>query len=79
MAMLCCLVLTLHLNQKLCLNAAGSFTLILIPGTTQRVHLVDEDDGGFVLASQVKEVLHQPGQVGEMGRKKGILVILFKY
>lgn len=54
------LFLTLHLNQELCLDATGSFALVLIPGAAQRVHFVDEDDGGFVLASQVKQVLHQP-------------------
>lgn len=36
--------LTLHLDQELCLDAAGSLALVLVPGATQRVHLVDEDD-----------------------------------
>lgn len=43
--------LTLHLDQKLCLDAAGSLAFILVPRAAQRVHLVDEDDWRFVLAS----------------------------
>lgn len=54
--------LTLHLDQELCLDAACSLTLVLIPGSTQRVHLINENDGGFLLASQVKQVLHQPNR-----------------
>lgn len=46
--------LTLHLDQKLCLDAACSFTFVLVPGAAQWVHLINEDDGGFVLASQVE-------------------------
>lgn len=43
--------LTLHLDQKLCLDAAGSLAFILVPRAAQRIHLVDEDDWRFVLAS----------------------------
>lgn len=43
--------LTLHLDQKLCLDAAGSLAFILVPRAAQRVHLIDEDDWRFVLAS----------------------------
>lgn len=52
--------LTLHLDEKLSLDAAGCFTLVLTPGATQRVYLVDEDDGGPVLPGQAEQVLHQP-------------------
>lgn len=51
--------LTLHLDQELCLDAACSLTLVLVSGTAQRVYLINENDGWFVLASQVKQVLHQ--------------------
>lgn len=54
--------LTLHLDQELCLDAAGGLALILVPGAAQRVHLVNEDDRGLVLASQVEQVLHKPGR-----------------
>lgn len=53
--------LTLHLDQELCLDATRRLALVLVPGAAQRVHLVDEDDGGLVLASQVEQVFHQPG------------------
>lgn len=55
----CPVQLTLHLDQELCLDATCSLALVLIPGAAQRVHLIDENDGGFLLASQVKQVLHQ--------------------
>lgn len=58
--------LTLHLDQELCLDATSGLALIVIPGATEGVHVVDEDDGGFVLASQIKQVLHQP--VGHRNR-----------
>lgn len=51
--------LTLHLDQELGLDATRSLALVLVPGAAQRVHLIDEDDGGFLLAGQVKQVLHQ--------------------
>lgn len=51
--------LTLHLDQELCLDATRRLALVLVPGATQRVHLINENDGGFLLASQVKQVLHQ--------------------
>lgn len=57
--LLCPAQLTLHLDQELRLDATCSLALVLIPGAAQRVHLVDENDGGFLLASQVKQVLHQ--------------------
>lgn len=53
--------LTLHLDQELGLDATRSLALVLVPGAAQRVHLIDEDDGGFLLAGQVKQVLHQSG------------------
>lgn len=52
--------LTLHLDEKLSLDAAGCFTLVLTSGATQRVYLIDEDDGGLVLPGQAKQILHQP-------------------
>lgn len=55
----CPVQLTLHLDQELCLDATCSLALVLIPGAAQRVHLINENDGGFLLASQVKQVLHQ--------------------
>lgn len=60
--LLCPVQLTLHLDQELGLDAPCSLALVLIPGTTQRVHLINENDGGFLLASQVKQVLHQPNR-----------------
>lgn len=57
--------LTLHLDKEFCLDAARCFALILITGTAQRVHLVYEDDGGLVRASQVKQVLHKPERIEE--------------
>ena len=62
--------LTLHLDQELGLYAAGSLALVLVPGAAQRVHLVDEDDRGFVLASQVKQILHQPARQREGGQNE---------
>lgn len=58
---------TLHLHQELGLDAPGRLTLVLVAGATQRVHLIDEDDGGFVLPCQLKQVLHQPGNKAEDG------------
>lgn len=52
--------LTLHLDQELRLDAPRGLAFVLVSGAAQRVHLVDEDDGGFLLAGQVKQVLHQP-------------------
>lgn len=54
--------LTLHLHQELGLDATRGLALVLVPGAAQRVHLVDEDDGGFLLARQVEQVLHQSGR-----------------
>lgn len=53
--------LPLHLDQELSLYSTSCFALVIRPGATQRVDLVDEDDGGFVLPSQGKQVLHQSG------------------
>lgn len=66
--------LTLHLDQELCLDTACSLTLVLVSGTAQRVYLINENDGRFVLASQVKQVLHQSDKHKETQRKseKGI-------
>jgi len=55
---------TLHLNQELSLDSAGRFAFVLVPGAAQRVHLVDEDDGGLVLAGQFKQVPHQSAWQG---------------
>ena len=63
-----CVSPTLHLNQELRLDSAGGFTLVLVPGAAQRVHLVDEDDGGLVLAGQVKQILHQSVVEGEKAK-----------
>lgn len=54
--------LTLHLHQELGLDATRGLALVLVPGAAQRVHLIDEDDGGLLLAGQVKQVLHQSGR-----------------
>lgn len=66
--------LTLHLDQELCLDATRRLALVLVPGATQRVHLIDEYDGGLLLASQVKQVLHQSNRNEETRtqRQRGI-------
>lgn len=51
---------TLHLNQELCLDSARSLALVLTSRTAQRVDLVNEDDGGFVLSGELEQVLNQP-------------------
>lgn len=58
-------LLTLHLDQKLCLDAARRLALVLVPGAAQRVHFVDEDDRRFVLTRQIEQVLHQPDGDGQ--------------
>lgn len=52
---------TLHVHQELRLDTPRCLALVLIAGAAQRVHFIDEDDGGFVLPRQLKEVPHQPG------------------
>lgn len=52
--------LTLHLHQELCLDPPGSLALILIPGSAEGIYLINEDDGGFVLPGQLKEVFDKP-------------------
>lgn len=37
-------VLTLHLDQKLSLDPAGRFALVLVSGAAHGVDLIDEDD-----------------------------------
>lgn len=54
--------LTLHLHQELCLDPPSRFALVLISGSTEGVHLVYEDDGRLVLASQIEQILHQSGK-----------------
>lgn len=68
------LLLTLHLDQELCLDATRRLALVLVPGATQRVHLINEYDGGLLLASQVKQVLHQSNRNKETRtqRERGI-------
>lgn len=72
------LTLTLHLDQEFCLDAPCCLALILIPRATQRVHLIDEDDGGLVLACQVKEVLNEPEGDKEGGMIFTKLIISIK-
>lgn len=69
----CPVRLTLHLDQELGLDATRRLALVLVPGATQRVHLIDENDGGLLLASQVKQVLHQSDRNKEAqeGRDRG--------
>lgn len=63
-------MLTLHLDQEFCLDAPGRLTLVLVARAAQRVHLIDEDDRGLVLACQVKEVLNKPEGDQERGQKQ---------
>lgn len=65
------LILTLHLHQEFSLNPASCLTLILAPGATQRVNLVNKDDGWPVLSGQLKQILHQP-------IRKAIFSVAFK-
>lgn len=52
-------LVTLHLNQELCFNTAGSFTLILASWATEGVNLIDEDNGGLVLSGHAEQAFHQ--------------------
>lgn len=41
-------ILTLHLDEELCLDSARCFALVLAPGATEGVDLIDENDGWLV-------------------------------
>ncbi len=49
---------TLHLDQKLSLDPAGRFALVLVSGAAHGVDLIDEDDWRLVLPSQTEQILH---------------------
>lgn len=44
-------MLTLHLNEELGLDSARCLALVLAPGATEGVDLINENDGWFVLSS----------------------------
>lgn len=44
------LQLTLHLYEELGLDPTRSFALVLTPGATEGVDLIDENDGGLVFS-----------------------------
>ena len=46
-----------HLHEHLCFYAARGFGFAFAAGAAQGVDLVDEDDGGFVFAGHVEELL----------------------
>lgn len=54
---------TLHLDQELRFDPPSSLTLVFIAGSTEGIHLVNEDDGGLVLPSQLEQVLDQSVKV----------------
>ena len=73
-------LLTLHLHQELSLDPARRLTLVLTPRATQRVDLVDENDGWLVFSCQGKQILHQPNGKNEdriSDKKKSSLVFFF--
>lgn len=41
-------LLTLHLDEELCLDSARCLALVLAPGAAEGVDLVDENDGRLV-------------------------------
>lgn len=43
-------LLTLHLDEELCLDPARCLALVLAPGATEGVDLIDENDGWLVFA-----------------------------
>lgn len=50
---------TVHLNQELGLDTARSLRFTIAALTTERVNLIDEDDGWLVGTGHLKQVLHQ--------------------
>lgn len=44
-------LLTLHLDEELCLDSTRCFTLVLAPGAAEGVDLVYENDWRFVFSS----------------------------
>ena len=49
---------TVHLDEELCFYAAGSFRLAFATRSAESVDFVDENDGGFIFAGHVEELLY---------------------
>ena len=49
----------LHLNEELCFHSSRCVILTFATGSTQRVNLIYEDDGGFAVPRHLKELLNK--------------------
>lgn len=50
----------LHLHEEFCLNSPRSLALVAFPAlATQRVDLIDEDNGGCIFTGHLEQVRHQ--------------------